>query len=67
MQIAMRKNADTAATPAAGNSLAAAQLLRKRLMASHVNEAMRRSMLSALFAAFAAFLQVVQRDLLRFR
>ena len=49
----------------AGNSLAAAQLLRKRLTASNVNEAMRRSMLSMLFAAFAAFLQVVlQQDLL---
>ena len=52
--------------PAAGDSLASAQLLRKRLSASHVNEAMRWSMLSTLFATFAAFLQVVQHGHLKF-
>ena len=56
--------ADTAASPTAGDSLAAAQLLRKRLTASHVNEAMRRGMLSTLFTTFAAFLQVVRHGLL---
>ena len=44
--------------------MAAAQLLRKRLTASLVNEAMRRSMLSTLFATFAAVLQVVQHGLI---
>lgn len=61
--IFMHLHTDTAATHGAGNSLTAIQLLRKRLTASHVNEAMRRSMLRTLFATFAAFLQVAPHHL----